>query len=70
MFIRESISLNDYQAAMLVQRGNSVQLTVFQEDQVLEESGIYQPAKSFTLNNESVQALKELLTKIDLTGGE
>lgn len=66
MFTRESAPLDDCQVAMVVQRGTTIQLTLYQEEQVLEESGLIQPAKSFTVNNESVRALKEFLNSIDL----
>lgn len=56
--IREAVALTDSQAVIYVQRGEAVQLTIFQEDFHDEDSRTYQPSKAITMQN--AEALKNL----------
>lgn len=62
---RHTAALNDYQIVMAVKRGQSVQITLMQEEITGDDASVRSPAKSFTvMDRECAIALRDLLIKV------
>ncbi|MEK4351305.1 hypothetical protein ACFWMP_14110 [Paenibacillus sp. NPDC058367] len=63
--LRDAAALNDSQIALTVKRGQSVQITLMQEETTGEDGAVLSPAKSFTvMERESAVVLRDLLIKV------
>lgn len=69
---RKAVILNDFQVAKVVKRGDSVILTLLQEEMIDYENGSLLPAKSLSISDtDAIVALRDLLNSIDFEeGGE